>query len=111
MCVIHPRSPVSGTGVDGLELEDETTLITPRVISPLPVNSLDVSSLFTDSESRPFDVMKQAQHDLSSWLSSNTEMAAHRVPFSTPSGDAVASAPSLTRRKVPSGAPLVFALE
>src|SRR5208282_3797506 len=73
MCVIHPRSPGTGSMLQvGSGFGDETTLITPRVISPLPVNSLAVSSLFTDSESRPSDVIWQEQHDLNSWLSSNT---------------------------------------
>src|SRR5208282_836904 len=72
MCVIHPRSPGAGSGVEALLLVDEMTLITPRAICPLPVNSSTVSSLFTDSESRPSGVIGQAQHDLNSWLSSNT---------------------------------------
>ena len=72
MCVMNPRSPETGQGLVGSQFDDETTLITPRAICPLPVNSLAVSSLFTDSESRPSEVIWQAQHDRISWLSSNT---------------------------------------
>src|SRR5208282_6152091 len=72
--VIHPRSPDSTTTLVGSLVEEESTLITPRLSSALPVSSRAgfASCLFTDSASRPSGDTKQLQQSCISWLSSNT---------------------------------------
>src|SRR5580692_6568183 len=73
----------------------ETILTTP-VVSALPVRLV-----LTDRVRRPSGLTKQLQHSVSSWLGSNTKIAAHRF---------APAVPGLVMRRVPSGAPAVLAL-